>query len=184
MKKLLFLFLACSAFLPVVRATTLKDLPADKFRAAGLHKLTEAELAALEATLAELTGEKIQTVKTEAQAAVAAAEARTQEAEKKVQTPAKAGPSWFSALLTLEKAGKTESEELQSRLKGTLKSFEGRRNFTLQNGQVWQMLEAGSYSGPAYESPEVFIRPGAMGTYWLRIPDGALRVKVKPLKLE
>ena len=58
------------------------------------------------------------------------------------------------------------------------------QRFTLDNGQIWQMTDLAEWSGPAYERPEVTIRPGALGTFWLRIPEAGVRVKVKPVKLE
>lgn len=143
----------------------------EEFEAAGLAKLSPAELQALEKLVARLQSAEV------AKAAPAAA-AATAALPKK-------GPSWLGALLTLERVGqdKGEKEVLQSRLAGPLKSFSGRRSFTLENGQQWQMIESDQYAGPTYQNPEVFIEPGLLGTFWLRIPDGAVRVKVKPLKL-
>lgn len=144
----------------------------EEFSAAGLAKLSPAELQALEQLFERLK----------------AADATSAAAGGSPLSPAlpKKGPSWLGALLTLEKAGqgKGEAEALQSRLAGPLKSFSGRRSFTLENGQQWQMIESEQYAGPTYQNPEVFIEPGIMGTFWLRIPDGAVRVKVKPLKLQ
>lgn len=165
-----------------------RSLTPEKFRAAGLHKLTEAELAALEDAIEELAGRKVAAVQDETRQALAAAEARVQAAEKKAEQKAEAaprsGPNWFRALITLEREGISGSEEMQSTLKGTLKTFRGRRSFALANGQVWQMIEDESYAGPAYVDPAVFIRPGTLGTFWLRIPDAGLRFKVKPVRLE
>lgn len=173
--------------------------PAEK-EAAGLGKLTPAELAKLREVverykageLAQVQQQAQQQVAAneamvkEAQAKVAAAEAKAREAESKAAAPAKKGPSWLTALITLQKAGDSGSgdEEIHARLDGTIKSFSGRRRFALDNGQVWEMVEADRYAGPTYTNPEVFIRPGLLGTFWLRIPDAALRVKVKPLKVQ
>lgn len=174
--------------------------PAEK-EAAGLGKLTPAELAKLREVVERYkTGEvaqvqqqaRQQVAATEAkvqaaQAAAAAAEAKAQEAETKAASaPARKGPHWLTALVTLQKAGDSgrSDEEIRAKLDGTLKSFSGRRRFTLDNGQVWEMIESDSYAGPAYPNPDVFIRPGMLGTFWLRIPEAALRVKVKPLKVQ
>ena len=101
-------------------------------------------------------------------------------------TEKKKGPSWLSALMTLKKAeAKPEAEEaIESRLAGSIANFRGRRSFTLENGQVWQMTESDSYAGPTYDHPVVRVRPGILGTFWLQIPEAAIRVKVKPVKLE
>ena len=139
----------------------------EEFAAAGLAKLSPEELQAL--------GKLVDRLQSSAPAA-----------ESKGEAAARKSPSWLTALLTLEKAGEAKGrrEVLQARLAGSLKSFSGRRSFTLQNGQQWQMIESESYAGPTYENPEVLIEPGMLGYFWLRIPDGALRVKVKPLKLQ
>lgn len=178
------LWITCLALFtaPLSAGELIKRIPPEKFQAAGLHKLTEAELAELNAVIESLTDSRIHAVQDEARVAVAAAEAKAAEAETKA-TNARSGPSWLSALQILEKAGSQGGEEIQSNLKGTLKSFRGRRSFTLENGQVWQMIEDESHAGPPYEAPAVFIRPSFFGTFWLRIPQAGLRVKVKPQRL-
>ena len=176
--------------------------PAEK-EAAGLGKLTPAELVKLREVVERYKAGEVAQVKQQAQekvaateakvqaaqAAAAAAEAKAKEAETKAAAaPAKKGPNWLTALVTLQNAGKGDGssgdEEIHAKLDGTIKSFSGRRRFALDNGQVWEMVESDSYAGPAYTNPEVFIRPGMLGTFWLRIPDAALRVKVRPLKVQ
>jgi hypothetical protein len=71
------------------------------------------------------------------------------------------------------------ADEIVTRLKGELRSFSGRRSFVLQNGEVWEMDESSSYSGPVLTTPEVILRPGILGTHVLKIPDAALRVRVR-----
>jgi hypothetical protein len=71
------------------------------------------------------------------------------------------------------------ADETITRLKGELRSFSGRRSFVLENGEVWEMDESSSYSGPVLTSPEVILRPGVLGTHVLKIPDAALRVRVR-----
>lgn len=147
--------------------------------AAGLDKLNETELAQLKAAVERYKSGEVSEAKKEAEARVAAAEAKVQTGEKKQ-------PGWLGALLTLKKTEEKidEAQEIESRLAGKLVNFEGRRRFELENGQVWQMIETGSYAGPALANPRVTVRPGLMGTFWLKIPEAALRAKVKPLKLE
>lgn len=125
--------------------------------------------------------DKLQAAETKAQAA----ESKAQAAEAK-QEPARKGPGWLGALITLKKAGEkpSASDAIESRLVGTLKNFRGARSFTLENGQVWAMTEGDSYAGPALTSPALNVTPGFLGTYWLQIPEAGLRVKVKPIKLE
>lgn len=70
-------------------------------------------------------------------------------------------------------------DEVVTRLKGELRSFNGRRSFVLENGEVWEMDETAGYSGPVLTAPEVILRPGILGTHVLKIPDAALRVRVR-----
>jgi hypothetical protein len=166
--KLFRCILACASMAVAGMAVDLRRATTpDEFAAAGLARLSPEELQALGKLV-----DRLQSSAPPAEPAGGAAAGKS--------------PSWLSALLTLERAGEAKGghEVLQTRLAGSLKSFSGRRNFTLQNGQQWQMIEPDSYAGPAYENPEVFIEPGMLGYFWLRIPEGALRVKVKPLKLQ
>jgi hypothetical protein len=169
--------------------------------AAGLERLTPAELAALKAAVERYKSGAVEVVTREAGAQTAAAAARAAEAERQAAAAearareaaaqaAKAeprkGPGWLTALITLEKTAQApdSAEEVRARLAGKLESFSGRQRFTLDNGQVWQMTDLAEWAGPAYDRPEVTIRPGALGTFWLRIPEAGVRVKVRPVKLE
>lgn len=179
-----------------------RTMTADEQAAAGLAKLSPAELAALKTAVERYKAGAVAVVQEQAEQQVAATAARAKEAERKAaaaeaKAKERAGeggvatetagkrPGWVGALLTLQRAEKApEAEVLESRLAGELKTFRGRRNFHLEDGQVWQMIEAAEYAGPTLRNPVVTVRPGPMGAFWLKIPDGALRVKVKPLKLE
>ncbi len=156
--------------------------------AAGLDKLSPAELAKLKALVERYKAGEVavhEAKAAEAQQKAAVAEAKAQAAAAQSPDPKK-GPSWLAALITLEKTAKSPeaNEEFRTRLKGKLESFSGKRSFTLDNGQVWQMVDGASWSGPDYENPEVTIKPGVFGVFWLRVPEASLRVKVKPLRLE
>ncbi len=190
----ILVFAACAL---VAAAAPLKDLPAEKFRAAGLHKLTDAELAELQAVFDQLKSGEITAIKQEAEQKVAQAEAIKQEAQQKVaaaeakvqETEAeqkKKGPGWLRALVTLqnttEKAGK--ADPVQSRIAGRFRGWEGKTLFRLENGQIWQQNDDSSYVGVDYDSPAVRIYPGMLGAFWMEVEGVNPRVKVKPLKLE
>lgn len=160
----------------VFAASSVKSLLADEFQAAGLHKLSESELAEFGAATDMLVCERIHAVQNEARAAEAKAQVEGQMAA----ASSRGGPTWSGILLTLDKAGARSGEELQGVLKGTLQSFRGRHSLTLENGQGGQMIDHDSYAGPANDRPEVFIRPGTTGNFWLRIPQAAVRGKITP----
>jgi len=93
--------------------------------------------------------------------------------------PKSAAPSAPVAVTPPKPAAPAASDEVVTRLKDNLRSFSGRRSFILENGDVWEMDEPGTYSGPVLKSPEVIVRPGVLGTYVLKVPDAALRVRVR-----
>jgi hypothetical protein len=210
MKKLLLLGLFVLAGMARAEDFTAIMTPEDR-AATGIDRLTPAELARLKAvveryksgevavvrqqaeqkvaTVKEEAEQKVATVKQEAEQKIAVAEAKVQQVEAQrpaADKPADKKPGWFSALVTLQKAGEKSDKNdiLEGRLKGTLKSFRGTRSFELQDGQVWKMIEGDSYHGPELDSPAVRIMPGFMGTFWLQIREAALRVKVQPVKVQ
>jgi hypothetical protein len=197
---------ACAGCLPaLVRAQDFtRELSPAEQAAIGLAKLTPAERAALVAAVEryrERTGSPSPdtTAPTEATASAAdGAAPRTASAPASADTATeKPGPSavatagrtvrsWIPFLkddgakpAPPKPAAPAASDEVVTRLKDDLRSFSGRRSFILENGDVWEMAEPGSYSGPVLSSPEVILRPGILGTYVLKIPDAALRVRVR-----
>lgn len=166
-----------------------KSMTAEERQATGLDKLDAIELARLKAIVERYKAGEVAVLQQAAEEKVAAAEVRVKAAETKAAeaaTTERKGPGWFTALVTLQKAGSRPeaNEELQLKLAGTLRTFSGKRSFTLDGGQVWTMIEVDSYAGPTLQNPVVHIYPGPFGVFWLRIPEAALRVKVKPVKLE
>lgn len=169
----------------------LQKLPRERYAKAGLEKLTSAELTELEQIIREAKSGELEAAERKAAAAEAKARAAEEkaasaEAKASASAPARKGPSWLSALITLEHTAKAPdaSEEFRTKLKGTLETFTGRHRFELANGQIWQTVDGTGWSGPSYSEPEVVIKPGMMGAFWLSIPEAGLRLKVKPLKLE
>lgn len=126
----------------------------------------------------------------EAEAKEHEAAAKASEATAKAQAPATSGqkqPGWFTALLTLKKAGeKPEKEEpLTSRMVGDFDGWSGRTIFTLENGSRWQpQNKAESYPySPVLHSPAVKIRPAVFGGFWMEIAGVNLQVRVIPVDL-
>lgn len=166
-----------------------KTMTPDEQQQAGLGRLTPDELARLKAVVERYKSGEVAEIRQEAEKKVAVAEARVKQAETGAAvtaSPAGKKPSWFSALVTLRKTADKpdKAEALEGRLAGNLKTFNGRRSFELQDGQVWRMIETGRYSGPTLEAPAVSITPGFLGVYWLQIREAPLLVKVQPVKID
>ena len=190
----------------------LKNLPPEDFTAAGLQKLTPEELDRLEALIQRSkTGEvtearqqaeaKALAAQQEAEKKIMAAELKAREAEaqasaavtkaRAAEAKAAAGgkqkPSWFKALVTLERAGKKPEKEeaLESRLVGDFSGWTGSTVFALEDGTRWvqQNRTDTHVYYPVKHAPKVKIKPAALRGFWLEIEGVNLNVRVMPLDL-
>jgi hypothetical protein len=176
--KLIVCMLAGAMTVGAVAADVLlKDLPPEKFAAAGLNKLTAEELALLEQLVAEREQAAVKT-------AAATARAETSKAAVKAETKVN-GPGWLRALVTLQEAAEKPdaAEAIVTRLVGDYDGWTGKTVFKLENGQIWQQLDGHERVDGKRAAPAVKIYPGIMGVYWLEIEGVRERTKVKPLKL-
>ena len=138
-------------------------MSAKDFRDAGLDKLSDAELAALNAWIER-------NVRL-ADPAVAAAVAQG-------QMPSAATPSASGSDVGFENARR---EEFTSNIKGTFKGWYGNTLFELENGQVWQQVGGGSQP-MNLESPSVTIRPGSFGSWRLQVEGYNQTATVKRIR--
>ncbi|HET7537148.1 MAG TPA: hypothetical protein VFJ90_11870 [Candidatus Didemnitutus sp.] len=182
-----------------------KTMTPDELTTTGLAKLTPEELAALKVVIERYRSGEVAVVEKEAEPQVAAAKpekadtkvadadarAKERSAATKTETPPavaeqKKQPSWMSALITLkrteDKPDKTEAYE--TRIAGEFTGWRSHTTFRLENGQVWQQVDGDPYVGVHFDSPKVTIKPGAFGTFWMKIEGVNPKVKVKPIKLE
>ena len=168
-------------------------ISAEERAAAGLDKLSPAELARLKAIVERYKSgeiavvqraaeEKVAAVEQAAATKVAAAEARAKES---AVDGDKREPGWLKALVTLQRvADKPEAQEaLESRFATEFRGWRSNTVFTLENGQRWQVDGTEEYISPPQPAPKVRIRPGVLGAYWMEIEGVRPRVKVKPVKL-
>ena len=138
-----------------------RTLPAEKFAAAGLHKLTAEELSVLDRL-------------------VAAAKAADPAA-----ASAPVGPDWLRALAKLQEtaARPDRAEPLETRLVGDYEGWSGRTTFRLENGQVWRQVDGRRRVDGPRSAPAVKVYPGVFGAYWLEVEGVGERVKVEPVRL-
>ena len=161
----LLLVLTVGVLIPAMAgASVFKGVPPERRAAAGLDKLTAAELAELESLIVEL--------RAESPAASAAA-------------PTK-GPAWLKALITLREveAKPAVAEALESELVGEFTGWTGRTVFRLRNGQVWQQDDRTTRYDAPRQNPRVKIYPGMLGAFWLEVEGIKQPVKVKPVTLQ
>ncbi len=120
------------------------------FKAAGLDKLSPAELARLNAF-----------IKNEVEAR--AAQAR--EAGAREQNKNDAERIGF-------KDYHGDRSEIVSRIPGTFRGWSGGTTFTLENGQVWRQTDSSELAGVHLENPVVHISPSLVGSGWFLQVEG------------
>jgi hypothetical protein len=166
---LAILCVASTAFAQSQSFSSLEErMSAKDFRAAGLDKLSDAELAALNAWIER-------NVRL-ADPAIAAAVAQG-------QVPASgavagAEPSAADSQVGFENARR---DEVVSSIAGSFKGWFGKTKFELANGQVWQQVEEDRYPMNV-ENPTVTIKPGAFGSWRLQVEGYNRTTPVKRIK--
>lgn len=133
-----------------------RQMSAEEFKAAGLDKLSPAELARLNAWLN----------RTVVQESTKAREEGRQEVVKKHR-------GFFDF---------GDGEVIESRLVGEFRGFASRREYTLENGETWQQTDATTLYGVRGNNLPVTIRPGVLGAWWMRVEGSGVQAKVKRIK--
>lgn len=164
-----------------------KTLTPEEFAAAGLSKLTPAELERLDALVLALRSGEVARVREETTKKVR--EETTvkvrDETTKKVKAEVAATKPEGGSLLNRLKVVLTPGTDIayatvETELVGSFRGYGPGTVLTLANGQKWRVVE-GSYWAPAKDANKlrkVVIEPGALGSFFLKIEDGG-RVKVK-----
>ncbi len=155
--------LACAA--PAMAQQGIQQqMSADEFRAAGLDKLSAAELANLDRWLQRQVQE-------EASVAVeqAVEQGREEGREQALQQVQAGGPPLPAPPATA----------VNSTLSGNFNGFARGQRYTLENGQVWEQTDAARLEGVRLDNPQVVISPGMFGTWYLRIEGYNTRAKVR-----
>lgn len=137
-----------------------QQMSASEFKAAGLDKLSTAELAALNSWLQG----KVE------QAAASAVEQAREEGRQEVIVKNRGFLDFGS------------NEPIQSNISGTFSGFGKGRNFVLDNGQHWEQTDDTKLSGANRQAPKVKITPGMMGVWYMQIEGFNTRAKVKRVK--
>jgi hypothetical protein len=189
MKRLLGLGLFWAGMLAAAAAEEnfSRAVRAEDFSAAGLGKLSPAELARLDTLVRDYKSGALIAARREAEAAAqarAAAETRAAQAEAKAESVAKEKKSepglLAKAKVMLTPGTKVEYETIETRIAGDFKGWDARTIFTLENGTRWKILNGGSYYTPAVASPKVTVTPASFGSFWLDIDGVNQRVRVAP----
>ena len=167
------------------------DMNEAEFRAAGLHKLTSAELVALnrwlDQTATPSTSNAAELSSTTAPARAAAqAPAESPPApiqptiSRTPQSPVKEVTEFGQEQLEVPVAAEVPTA-ITARLKGEFRGWDGNTIFRLDNGQVWQQRVGGKYRSSKLMDPEVEVEKGRFG-YYLKVLSSGRSVGVKRIR--
>ncbi len=131
-------------------------MTAKEFEAAGLHKLSPEELAALNRWL------QMRSIGNADPAAIAALVGL------EGQGGDRRGFDDFRGKPT----------PIKARIEGTFNGWSGETVFKLDNGMVWKQAQQDKLGVRPVENPEITIEPAAFGSWVLRVPGVGKRVKV------
>ncbi|MGE6334160.1 hypothetical protein [Stenotrophomonas sp. NPDC077659] len=159
----------CTITVPALAQRTVEgdlqtQMSPQEFKAAGLDKLSAAELATLNRWLQG----KVETATTQAVAAV-----REQAREEGRQEVIVKNRGFFDF---------GSSEPVTGVLQGEFRGFGKGRTYTLDNGQVWEQVDATSVSSVRRQSPKVSIKPGLMGVWYMKVDGVNTQPKVRRTK--
>ena len=135
----------------------LKSMSVADFRAAGLDKLTDAQIMALDTWF--------------------------QEYQRQHPCAPTAESSTPALAVTPAVPAAEESYPLTARLVGRFTGWNGSTTFTLDNGEVWQQVDDSSLSAGAVMNPKITISRGLINAYYLSVEglkDTVLVRRIKP----
>ncbi|WP_411834189.1 hypothetical protein [Pseudoxanthomonas mexicana] len=163
----LLLALTLLPMLALAQATTADlqgQMTPEEFRAAGLDKLTPAELAALNAWLQRKVGDET---------AATAERIREQAREEGRKEVVEKNRGFFHF---------GSSEPIVDRIAGEFAGFAKGRQYLLENGQLWQQTDTAQLAGVRRSHPKVTLKPGLMGVWFMTIEGYNTAAKVQRIK--
>lgn len=137
-----------------------QQMSPEQFRAAGLDKLSPAELAALNAWLQGRVEQSISQVREQAM----------EEGRQEIIVRNRGFLSFGS------------DEPIVAVLPGQFSGFAKGRQYRLDNDQVWEQTDDARVSAGRLQDPTVRIVPGLMGAWYLQIDGINTRAKVRRVK--
>jgi hypothetical protein len=142
----------CIAAHAAETSTLEERMSKDEFRAAGLGKLTPAELKVLNDWLAGHATTKV---------------------VKELVTPS--GKPAFET-------DQGQRHVIETRISGRFSGWYGKTVFKLDNGQEWTQAESGQFSNGKYDNPKVKVKPMLLGSWLLYVEPCGCSVRVERTK--
>ncbi|MCA0196824.1 MAG: hypothetical protein LCH59_01735 [Proteobacteria bacterium] len=158
-----------------------RQMTPEEFKAAGLHKLSQEELAALRGWIdRQKAGAAAQAAGTTASTAAGAALSATE-----IERIREQGREEGRREVKDESRGFFDfgsDEPIKSTLVGEFRGFAKGSRYTLANGQVWEQVEPARLDGVKRTNPAVTIKPGLLNSWFLRIDGYNTPAKVRRIK--
>lgn len=153
---ILTLSISASMFAAQGFSTLEEQMTGKEFTAAGLNKLSDQELAALNAWIRSRTPEAL--------------------------ASASAGAASSTLVTTEDRRGFDDDEErnpINSRIVGRFNGWDGETVFKLENGMIWEQVDDDKFYVKEIENPVVTVDPSMFGRWHLSIEghDSECRVK-------
>ncbi len=134
-----------------------------EFRDAGLHKLDDEELAALNRWLRQRSVAQYEREEAEG--------ARGPSGEQPGRGDATGDRRGFP--------GSQDDSTIRTRIAGEFDGWRGETHFVLENGMVWKQAQTGRWDARRLENPEVEIKSGLFNTWQLQVVGYNRRVRVE-----
>jgi len=177
--------LACVLFLACVSPALADDsftksLSPQDFAAAGLGKLTPAELATLDILVHGNQAGAVAVAKDQTAKEVAQTVRVQVQAEDKKESEKKESAGFFERFkVTLKPGTEVQYSTLDAAILLPFDGYEKGTILTLDNGQRWAVTDDSSdYRKPAKKPVHVHIYPGALGSFFMEI-EGSGRPRVR-----
>lgn len=168
--RLLLVAVALACATPAIAQQGLQQrMSAEEFRAAGLDKLSAAELASLDRWLQRQVQEET-TVAVER--AVEQGREQGLEQARQQQPAPQTGPS----------APAAPAGPVHTTINGEFAGFGRNQRYTLANGQIWEQTDATRLEGVRLSNPQVTVSPGMFGVWYMRIEGYNTRAKVRRIQ--
>lgn len=155
-----------------------QQMTPEEFRAAGLHKLSPEELAALHDWVQRQQAGAASASATPAPGAAALSAAEIERIREQAREEGRRE-------VKQESRGFLDfgsDEPIRSTLVGEFRGFAKGKQYTLANGQVWEQVEAAQLGGVRKTDPAVTIKPGLLNSWYLRIDGYNTTAKVRRIK--
>jgi len=160
---LLSLLLASPLYAAEGFSSVEEQMTGKEFTAAGLDKLSQSELDALNAWI---RAHSVATLDAPRGGAAAAAVTADSPADRR----------------GLKSGDDNERTTITSRLVGKFRGWDGQNTFKLENGMVWVQADRDKFYIKEVENPVVVIEPGMFGTWRLHIEGHNSECKVKRIQ--